>query len=137
MHYFGKIDEVIGFSKPAKGNAKVEEVVNGIIFFKNEIEFGGIWNFNVAEINQKDECIIYGTEGSIEFSFFGNEVVLKTIKEEQIFSFTNPIHVQEPMIQATVNYFLGKEENPGTAEDGLIVMDSLDRLSGKHYFNLI
>ncbi|WP_405410879.1 Gfo/Idh/MocA family protein [Maribacter sp. Asnod1-A12] len=132
MHYFGEIAHVAGLSKANAETPQIEEIVNGIISFKNGIQFRGIWNFNVAETDQKDECIIYGTEGSIEFSFFGSKVILKTIKKEQIFSFTNPKHVQEPMIQATVNYFLGKEENPCTAEDGLIVLNTLEGLVSKY-----
>ncbi|MDO6470705.1 hypothetical protein [Maribacter sp. 1_MG-2023] len=110
IHFFGSIDKVLGLTKSTTRNANVEEIVNGIISFQNEIQFRDLWNFKVAEINQKDQCIIYYTEGIIEFSFSGSKVILKTIKEEQIFSFTNPKHVQEPIIKSSVDYFLGKEE---------------------------
>jgi predicted dehydrogenase len=133
IHFFGPIEKVHGLTKPTNRNVNVEEIVNGIISFKNGIQFRGIWNFNAAEVNEKDECIIYGTNGRIQYSFFGSEVVLKKNNEEQIFSFTNPKHVQEPMIQATVNFFLGKVENPCTAEDGVLIMNLLDELKGcKH-----
>ena len=132
IHFFGPIEKVLGLTKPTNKNANVEEIVNGIISFKNGIQFRGLWNFNTAEVNEKDECIIYGTNGRIEFSFFGSEIIVKNDKEEQTFSFTNPKHVQEAMIQATVNYLLGKAKNPCTAEDGLIVMDILERLRGRH-----
>ncbi|HDZ07425.1 hypothetical protein LCGC14_0119210 [marine sediment metagenome] len=131
LHFFGPIEKVLGLTKSTNTNANVEELVNGIISFKNGIQFRGIWNFNAAEENEKDECIIFGTNGRIEFSFFGSEVIVKNDKEEQTFSFTNPKHVQEPMIQAVVNYFLGKGENPCTAEDGLLVMHTIEILSGK------
>jgi len=130
IHFFGPILKVLGLTKPTNRNANVEEIVNGIISFENGIQFRGIWNFNAAEINEKDECIIYGTNGRIKFSFFGSEVVLKRNNEEQTFSFTNPNHVQEPMIANTVDYFLGKDKNPCTAEDGLMVMETLGKLSG-------
>lgn len=133
IHFFGPIEKVHGLTKPTSRNVNVEEIVNGIISFKNGIQFRGIWNFNAAEVNEKDECIIYGTNGRIQFSFFGSEVVFKKNNEEQTFSFTNPNHVQEPMIQATVNFFLGKVENPCTAEDGVLIMNLLDELKGcKH-----
>ncbi|MGJ8716020.1 MAG: Gfo/Idh/MocA family protein [Maribacter stanieri] len=130
IHFFGPIEKILGLTKPTNRNANVEEIVNGIISFENGIQFRGIWNFNAAEINEKDECIIYGTNGRIKFSFFGSEVVLKRNNEEQTFSFTNPNHVQEPMIANTVDYFLGKDKNPCTAEDGLMVMETLGKLSG-------
>lgn len=131
IHFFGPIVKVYGLTKPTNRNAHVEEIVNGIISFENSIQFRGIWNFNAAEVNEKDECIIYGTKGRIQFSFFGSEIILKKDNEEQTFSFTNPKHVQEPIIQATVHYFLDKSENPCTAEDGLLVMDTLERLTGR------
>ncbi|TLP79254.1 Gfo/Idh/MocA family protein [Maribacter sp. ACAM166] len=130
-HYFGPITSVHGFSHTSKQNSKVEDVVNGIMSFANGIQFRGIWNFNTSELNKKDQCIIYGTEGNIEFSFFGDKVTSITSIGIELFSFQNPKHIQEPMIKATVDYFLGKGENPCPAEDGLLVMDTLEKLSGR------
>ncbi|MEH6746221.1 MAG: Gfo/Idh/MocA family oxidoreductase [Maribacter arcticus] len=131
IHYFGPIKTVRGLSSTSHINSLVEDVVNGIMAFENGIQFRGLWNFTSAELNQKDQCIIYGTEGNIEFSFFGSEVILTTTKGIETFSFHNPKHVQEPMIKATVDYFLDKGENPCPAEDGLLVMELLAKLSGR------
>ncbi|MEH6513726.1 MAG: Gfo/Idh/MocA family oxidoreductase [Maribacter arcticus] len=129
IHYFGPIKTVRGLSSTSHINSLVEDVVNGIMAFENGIQFRGLWNFTSAELNQKDQCIIYGTEGNIEFSFFGSEVILTTTKGIETFSFHNPKHVQEPMIKTTVDYFLDKDENPCPAEDGLLVMELLAKLS--------
>ncbi|MEH6618620.1 Gfo/Idh/MocA family oxidoreductase [Maribacter arcticus] len=131
IHYFGPIKTVRGLSSTSHINSLVEDVVNGIMAFENGIQFRGLWNFTSAELNQKDQCIIYSTEGNIEFSFFGSEVILTTTKGIETFSFHNPKHVQEPMIKATVDYFLDKVENPCPAEDGLLVMELLAKLSGR------
>jgi predicted dehydrogenase len=131
IHYFGPIKTVRGLSSTSHINSLVEDVVNGIMAFENGIQFRGLWNFTSAELNQKDQCIIYGTEGNIEFSFFGSEVILTTTKGIETFSFHNPKHVQEPIIKATVDYFLDKGENPCPAEDGLLVMELLVKLSGR------
>ncbi|WP_339840910.1 Gfo/Idh/MocA family oxidoreductase [uncultured Maribacter sp.] len=131
IHYFGPIQRTAGFSHSSHSDSKVEDVVNGIISFKNGIQFRGLWSFTTSDLNEKDQCIIYGTEGNIEFSFFGNEVTLTNLNGSETFSFNNPKHVQEPMIKATVAYFLGKEENPCPAKDGLLVMDTLEKLSGR------
>jgi len=130
-HYFGPIDSVYGFSHSSNQHAIVEDIVNGIMSFENGIQFRGVWSFNTSEVNEKDQCIIYGTGGNIEFSFFGNKVTLFTPKGNEIFSFNNPKHVQEPMIKATVDYFIGKGQNPCPAKDGLLVMDTLEKLSGR------
>ncbi|SIQ15203.1 Gfo/Idh/MocA family protein [Maribacter ulvicola] len=130
-HYFGAMNKVSGTSYSTEHNSKIEDTVNGVISFENGIQFRGIWNFTSSPLNEKDECIIYGTEGSIKFSFFDSEVHLNNLKGTEIFKFKNPKHVQEPMIKATVDYFLGQNENPCAAEDGLLVMDTLERLSGR------
>lgn len=129
--YFGPIKKACGFSQSSHNNPLVEDTVNGIIHFENGIQFRGLWNFNASVLNQKEVCTIYGTQGSLEFSFFGDAVQLKTKNGGEVFSFTNPKHIQQPMIAATVAYFLGKDENPCSAADGLLVMDTLERLSGR------
>ncbi|WP_405380038.1 Gfo/Idh/MocA family protein [Maribacter sp. LLG6340-A2] len=131
IHYFGPVDAVRGFVKPAKQIENVEEVVNGIMSFKNGIQFRGVWNFNVADTSKKDECIIYGTEGTIKFSFFGDRVSVTTKKGMETFAFDNPKHIQEPMIKATVDYFLGRSGNPCPVEDGVTVMQLMEKLSGR------
>jgi hypothetical protein len=60
------------------------------------------------------------------FSFYGEKVFLTSNKEKEIFNFTNPKHVQQPMIEAAVNYFLSKEKNPCTVREGLEVMKVID-----------
>ena len=128
---FGPINNACGFSQSSHNNPLVKNTVNGIIHFENGIQFRGLWNFNDSVLNQKEVCTIYGNQGSLEFSFFGDAVQLKTKNGGEVFSFTNPKHIQQPMIAATVDYFLGKDKNPCSAVDGLLVMDTLERLSGR------
>lgn len=124
-HYFGEIENAQGFSTSFLNN-KVHDLVNGIIHFKNGIQFRGIWNFNAAEKDVKDECKIYGEKGTITFSFYGENVFLTTNKNKEVFSYKNPEHVQQPMIEQTVNYFLNDVKNPCSIESGLTVMKILD-----------
>ena len=130
-HYFGAFDAVSGFSTSSNKNL-VEDTVNGIINFQSGVQFRGIWNFTSYEENKKEECVIYGTAGSIRFSFYGDTVFLKNKTGNQEFNFENPKHIQQPMIAEVVDYFLGNTENPCPAEDGLLVMQALEKLSGRH-----
>lgn len=132
FHYFGEAKTAIGFSHAAKQNPLVEEIVNGIMAFKNGVQFRGIWNFTVPETTQKDSCTLYGTRGSIEFSFFGDTVRVTSTKGIETFSFKNHKHVQQPMIAATVDYFLGKGDNPCSAQEGLLVMETMEKLCGRN-----
>lgn len=126
-HYFGEFDKVDGYATGQKN--KVEDTVNGIIRFNNGVQFRGVWNFTASDTYKKEECVIYGTEGSIRFSFYGDKVILNNQAGETVFKFENPKHIQQPMIQAVVSYFLGKSENPCPAEDGQIVMRAMEKLS--------
>lgn len=127
-HYFGKIKKAEGFSTSTQNN-KVADIVNGIIEFENGIQFRGIWNFIASEKDVKDECKIYGENGTITFSFYGEEVFLNIADKKEVFSFENPTHVQQPLIAQTVNYFLGTATNPCSIKDGIEVMKILDCFS--------
>lgn len=128
LHYFGNIKDAQGFAT-ATQNSKVADIVNGVIHFENNVQFRGIWNFIASEKNVKDQCVIYGENGTITFSFYGEEVFLKTADKSEVFSFDNPAHVQQPLIEQTVNYFLGKASNPCTVKDGVEVMKILDKFT--------
>tara|TARA_R110000764_G_scaffold175707_1_gene262031 strand:+ start:2945 stop:3217 length:273 start_codon:yes stop_codon:yes gene_type:complete len=86
--------KVGGFSYSSHKNPLVEDTVNGIIHFENGIQFRGLWNFQASELNKKEVCTIYGTQGKIEFSFFGDKVRLENKSSLEMFSFTKPKHVQ-------------------------------------------
>lgn len=125
-HFFGDIKFAEGFSANQAGNYKADDLVNGMIAFKNGIQFRGIWCFNVAEADKKDSCTIYGSTGSVEFSFFGDRVSLRMGEKTEDIQFDPVPHVQQPMIEATVNYFLGNAINPCSAEEGLLIMGLMD-----------
>ncbi|ARV05875.1 oxidoreductase [Polaribacter sp. SA4-10] len=124
-HYFGEIKSAKGYATSLT-NTNVDDIVNGIIEFKNGIQFRGIWNFNAAEKDIKDECKVYGEKGTITFSFYNEKVFLSTDEHEEVFNFTNPKHIQQPMIAQTVNYFLGTDKNPCSIKEGLTVIKIME-----------
>ena len=130
-HFFGDIDRVAGSSNRGVENDSVEDLVNGIISFKNNIQFRGIWSFNAGPAHSKDECCIYGTQGKIVFSFYGEEVHLYNNHGHTTFTFKNPPHIQQPFIEAVIDYFLDEGNNPCSAEEGLLVMKTMEQLMGK------
>lgn len=124
-YYFGEVKNATGFSNSSTNN-NVDDLVNGIMEFENNVQFQGIWNFNANKENTKDECVIYGTKGSIKFSFYGAQVFLSSEEKIETFEFENPKHIQEPLISSTVNYFLNETENPCTIQDGLATIKIMD-----------
>ncbi|RPD96158.1 gfo/Idh/MocA family oxidoreductase [Aureibaculum marinum] len=124
-YFFGDYQKSEGFTNTQ------DTIVNGIIQFKNGIQFRGLWAFNVDKFSTKDECIIYGSLGEIKFSTFGNTIKLTKNGKTKTFTFKHPKHIQLPMITSTVNYFLNNTSNPCSAEEGLKVATLMDSFSKK------
>ncbi len=73
---------------------------------------------------------ITGEKGKIYFTVFDdNDIYIELNNEIQKITFETLEHVQQPMIAAVTNYFLGKEENPCSGEEGLKVMEWMDLIT--------
>ncbi|QDO95708.1 Gfo/Idh/MocA family oxidoreductase [Formosa sediminum] len=129
--YFGDYKAATGFSINRSQNSS-DDIVNGIINFNNGIQCRGMWSFNGAKADEKDDCVIYGTTGRIEFSFYGKQVTYYKNGTAKSFLFKTPKHIQQPMISAVVDYFLDQGENPCPAEDALQVTKIMDAFTNYH-----
>ncbi|MFC4723637.1 Gfo/Idh/MocA family protein [Geojedonia litorea] len=125
-HFFGSYTVAKGIAVNQSGINKVDDTVNGLINFKSGVQFRGMWSFAIPKCLEEDCCIIYGEEGTIEFSFYEEQLKLNSKKINKEFNFKNPINIQQPMIQETVNYFLGKRSNPCPVEDGVLVINLIE-----------
>lgn len=130
--FFGEIEKASGYAFSQSKLYDADDIVSGNILFKSGVIFNGLWCFNVAEENVKDHCEIQGSEGKICFPIFEHKKieVIKNGKTENIW-FDPLEHVQQPLIQKVVDYFLDKGPNPSSAEDGAVVMRLLDQFTGK------
>lgn len=129
--FFGNYEAVNGWSVNQEKNDKISDTVNGIISFKNDIQFTGVWSFNVSNHAETDVCTIYGSKGLLTFSFFGNEVRLVSGETNETFKFEHPKHIQQPFIQETVHYFLGARGNPCSVDEGFEVSKIMDAFTNK------
>jgi predicted dehydrogenase len=128
VYYFGEVQNAYGVSANRGGKYAADDLVNGIIQFKNAVQFNGSWCFNVMPEDEMDRCEIFGTEGSIVFPVFGtSEIILNTWKGKERISFDPLQHVQQPMIEKVVQYFLGKIDNPCPAKEGVAVLELMDK----------
>ncbi len=118
---FGGSEKITGHSSNRGGNYAADDTVNGYIEFANGIQFNGDWNFIAT--GSRDLCEINGSNGRLCFSFFETQVIEMTINDHTEHLSFEPIrHVQQPMIERVVQYFMGKEMNPCRAWEGLEVM---------------
>ena len=128
-YFFGAAKKVSGIAINQAGNYQADDLVTGNILFKSGVAFSGSWCFNAAATT--DNCEILGSAGSIYFSVFGgNTITVITNGVTQIFSFDTLQHVQQPMIENVVQYFLDKVPNPCSGEDGAAVMGMMEDMVG-------
>ena len=128
IYFFGKPKQSNGIAFNAAGIYQADDSVSGQIVFENKVLFNGSWCFT---IDKKEEwCEIVGTAGSLRFSIFEHQpLVIERGGKEEIISFDKLEHVQQPMIEAVVQYFLGRKENPCSVEEGVEVMRLIDKLT--------
>lgn len=129
-YFFGPVEKATGIACSPGVSDKVADLVAGNILFKSGIAFSGAWCFNVAAGQEKDLCEIIGTTGKISFSVFeGLTITLTTISKTEVFSFDVLPHVQQPMIEQVVEYFLDNGPNPCSGWDGAEVMKVMDQFT--------
>lgn len=124
IHFFGEVDQSSGIALNQANNYDVDDIVTGQILFKNGVVFSGTWCFCVAQ--RSDLCEIIGTEGKISFPMFGNKVTLSRNGDDEVFIFDALPHVQQPMIEEVVKYFLGEAKNPCDAAQAIQSMQLMD-----------
>lgn len=129
-YYFGAIQNAMGIATRQQKNTRVDDLVVGQILFKNGVVFNGTWCFSVESSDQADTCEIYGSKGKISFPMFGHQIELKHETKTQTINFEPLDHVQQPMIEQVVKYFLGQAENPCSGEEALITMKVMDAFTG-------
>jgi predicted dehydrogenase len=131
-HFFGEPDKAFGYATNQGKLYGADDIVSGNILFKSGVLFSGSWCFNVAEADEKDSCEIFGSNGKISFSVFEMQnITLTTNGKPEILSFEPLQHVQQPMIEKVVEYFLDEAPNPCSAEEGAEVMKLIDQFTAK------
>jgi len=131
--FFGDVEKASGFAMNQAGLYPADDLVTGNILFKNGVWFNGAWCFTGAEKEEKDLVEIIGSAGSIRFSTFStHHIVLSKKGEERLISFDELAHVQQPMIEAVVQYFLDQAPNPSSAESAVATMKIIDAFTKKN-----
>lgn len=133
-HTLDILDFILGPVFSVKGMAgnqanlyPAEDWVNANFIFKSGVHGTGLWNFSGFKSTDINE--IMGEEGVITFSTFGNEPVkLETKHGISEFPITNPVHIQQPLIQTIVNNLNRAGECPSRGESGArtsLIMDKI------------
>ena len=130
-YFFGPVQKATGIATNQGGLYAADDLVAGNILFKSGVAFSGTWCFNAAAAVENDCCEIIGTTGKISFSIFrGDTITLLANEQTNTLSFDTLQHVQQPMIDATVRYFLDEGPNPDSGREGAEVMELMERFVG-------
>jgi predicted dehydrogenase len=129
-YFFGPIQKVTGIASRQGINYAADDMVAGNILFKNGIAFSGAWCFNAS--TAADCCEIIGSAGKISFSVFSGHTITLTINDKTTTLSFDPLqHVQQPIIEATVKYFLDEGPNPCSGDEGAEVMRLMQEFTRK------
>ncbi len=135
-HQLDLLDYLLGPITTAQGHTAnqarlypVEDIVTSQFKFENGALGTGIWCFSVANFNTTDSIEIIGAKGKVVFATFeNNPVQLITQKGQETFTFENPAHIQQPLIQTVVNELLGKGKCPSNGISAARTNKVLDQI---------
>jgi predicted dehydrogenase len=124
-YFFGEIEKVTGLATNQGGIYGADDMVIANVLFKNGVVFNGTWCFSAGQA--ADYCEIQGTRGKISFTVFSTDSITVEIDgKTEVLDFGPLAHVQQPMIEAVVKYFLGQGPNPDTGFEGTEVMRMIE-----------
>ncbi len=129
-YFFGGAQTVHGFAINQAGAYDADDFVSGYILFESGVVFTGTWSFAAPPSVDRDHCEIIGSKGSIGFSFFNQRSInVTTMHGARQFEYDMLQHVQQPLIEKTVAYFLDRGPNPCSGEHGALIMKWIDRMT--------
>jgi len=123
-HMLDFLDFVLGPIESVQGQATnqarlypAEDMVTGSFVFKSGVAGTGLWC--ATALNLMDRTEIIGTSGKISYATFGNgPVELITATGAEMLTLSNPVHIQQPLIQTVVNALNGQGPCPSTGHTG-------------------
>jgi predicted dehydrogenase len=132
QYFFGDYNHASGFSLNQGRMYPADDLTVGTIIFNNGVVFNGSWCFMAAKGEEKDLVEIIGSEGKISFATFStHHITLSKNGKEELLQFDELPHVQQPMIETVVKYFLDEAPNPSPAETAVATMRIIDAFTKK------
>jgi predicted dehydrogenase len=129
IHFLGKPTEAIGISVNQAGLYAAEDLVVGVAKLPNQVLFNGTWCFTTPEGKEEDLFEIQGSTGSLRFAVFGHVLTIERNGIIETEKFQPPQHIQQPMIEKIVQYFLGNADNPCSATDAIQSMEMMEQFA--------
>lgn len=130
-YVFGPIHSVQGFATNQAHRYPAEDIVTGTFMFESGVHGVGTWCF--TSFDKRDSTEIVGSEGRLTYPTFDNQpIILTTRKGRQEFSYDDPPHIQQPLIQMVVDALNGAGICPSTGESAARTSWVMDQMLGKN-----
>ncbi len=131
-YLLGTVDMAVGHSGNLAGLYEAPDTFSASFAFASGVLGSGTWHFAASADRQEEQTIIVGSEGTLQFSFFGpTEMVLENDNGRQTISINHPEHVQQPLIATVVASLLHGTACPSTGESAMRTSAVLDRITGR------
>jgi predicted dehydrogenase len=126
-YVFGPIRSVLGLATNQAHSYPAEDIVTGTFLFESGIHGVGTWCF--TSFDKREMTEIVGSEGKLTYTTFDNQPILLTTRAgRQEFSYDDPPHIQQPLIQTVVNALNGVGVCPSTGESAARTSWVMDRM---------
>jgi predicted dehydrogenase len=126
-YVFGPIRSVQGFATNQAHRYPAEDIVTGTFLFESGIHGVGTWCFTGFDKRERTEIV--GSEGTLTYTTFDNQpIILTTRAGHQEFSYDDPPHIQQPLIQTVVDTLNGVGVCPSTGESAARTSWVMDRM---------
>lgn len=111
----GPIESATGFAGNQAGQYAAEDIVTASWQFESGVLGSGTWCFTAAPVAETDHTVIVGSEGQISYRTFGDgKLLLQSARQERVFEYDLPTHIQQPLIATVVDDLLGRGDCPST-----------------------
>jgi 1,5-anhydro-D-fructose reductase (1,5-anhydro-D-mannitol-forming) len=132
--YFGKAELLTSKVLNLKSYYEAEDYVETELVYGESIHFYGKWFFAADKSDERDRCIITGSNGSLAFSTFSQEAIELNIKgEKNMYRLNAPEHIQMPFIEQIVNELLGNGKANSCLESAAHVNYLLQEIVSPYY----
>jgi predicted dehydrogenase len=129
-YLLGNFKEAKGISLNQQGLYTSMDAVTACWQHKSGVTGSGGWNFGSHEY--KDEVLIYGDQGEIQFAVFDKKpIILKTPTTVRKYRIDHPENIQLYHVQNMREHLLGKRIHPSTGETALHTAWVMDKILGK------
>ena len=123
----GPIEDVTGYAANQAQLYEAEDIVTASFTFASGAQGVGSWCFGAYTPSDVTEII--GSKGKVSYETFGNRpITLTSADGSSEYTFTDPIHIQQPLIQSVVAELTGAGHCPSTGTSAARTSRVMDQL---------